>query len=119
ERVGGTESIEVDVRVVAATNRPLQQLVRQGKFREDLYYRLNVVKIELPPLRHRQEDIPLLSAHFTQKYARPGHPPCQITPEAMQALLTHNWPGNVRQLENAIERACVTAQGGQISPENL
>jgi DNA-binding NtrC family response regulator len=119
ERVGGSESIDVDVRVIAATNRPLQQLVRQSKFREDLYYRLNVVKIELPPLRQRPEDIPLLSTHFTQKYARPTAPPCQITPEAMQALLAYNWPGNVRQLENAIERACVTASNGEIRPENL
>jgi DNA-binding NtrC family response regulator len=119
ERVGGTQSIEVDVRVVAATNRSLQNMVQTGKFREDLYYRLNVVKIDLPPLRQRQEDIPLLSMHFAQKYSRAGQNPCQIAPEAMEALLGFSWPGNVRQLENAIERACVTARDGVIRPENL
>ncbi|HJT76918.1 MAG TPA: sigma-54 dependent transcriptional regulator, partial [Gemmataceae bacterium] len=87
ERVGGTESIEVDVRVIAATNRSLQKLVQQGKFREDLFYRLNVVKIELPALRDRPEDIPLLAMHFTQKYARPGEAPKHIAPQAMELLL--------------------------------
>jgi DNA-binding NtrC family response regulator len=119
ERVGGTQSIEVDLRVIAATNRPLQNLVQTGKFREDLFYRLNVVKIDLPPLRQRQEDIPLLSTHFAQKYTRLGQNPCQVAPEAMEALLAYHWPGNVRQLENAIERACVTARDGVIRPENL
>ena len=87
ERVGGTEPIEVDVRVIAATHRSLEQLVKEGKFREDLYYRLNVVRIELPPLRERPEDIPLLATHFAQKYARPGEPPRPISPEAMEVLL--------------------------------
>jgi DNA-binding NtrC family response regulator len=119
ERVGGTESIEVDVRVIAATNRPLQRLVRQGRFREDLYYRLNVVKIELPPLRDRPEDIPLLAQHFTDKYKRPGEAPRQLSPQAMEILLQCRWSGNVRQLENAIERACVTARDGVIRPEDL
>jgi DNA-binding NtrC family response regulator len=119
ERVGGTESIEVDVRVIAATNRPLQRLVRQGRFREDLYYRLNVVKIELPPLRDRPEDIPLLAQHFTDKYVRPGETPRQLSPQAMEILLQCRWSGNVRQLENAIERACVTARDGVIRPEDL
>jgi DNA-binding NtrC family response regulator len=119
ERVGSSQSIDVDLRIIAATNRSLQQLVQTGKFREDLFYRLNVVKIDLPPLRHRQEDIPLLSTHFTQKYARAGQNPCQISPEAMEALLRYHWPGNIRQLENAIERACVTAQNNVIRPENL
>src|SRR5207249_4440402 len=86
ERVGGSESIEVDVRIIAATNRPLQRLVKQGKFREDLFYRLHVVKIDLPPLRQRPEDILLLATHFTQKYARPGQPPKQISPEAMELM---------------------------------
>jgi DNA-binding NtrC family response regulator len=119
ERVGGTESIEVDVRVIAATNRSLQKLVRQGTFREDLYYRLNVVKIDLPALRDRPEDIPLLAAHFTEKYSRPGEAPKQIGPQAMDALLHYRWQGNIRELENAIERACVTARENIIYPENL
>jgi DNA-binding NtrC family response regulator len=119
ERVGGTESIEVDVRVIAATNRSLQKLVRQGTFREDLYYRLNVVKIDLPALRDRPEDIPLLATHFAEKYTRPGEPPKQIGPQAMDVLLHYRWPGNIRELENAIERACVTAHENIIYPENL
>jgi DNA-binding NtrC family response regulator len=119
ERVGGTESIEVDVRVIAATNRSLQRLVKQGTFREDLYYRLNVVKIDLPPLRERQEDIPLLATHFVQKYTRQGEGPKPLAPEAMEVLLNYRWPGNIRELENAIERACVTARGPAILPENL
>jgi DNA-binding NtrC family response regulator len=119
ERVGGTESIEVDVRVIAATNRSLQKLVKQGTFREDLFYRLNVVKIDLPALRDRAEDIPLLAAHFAEKYAPAGEPPKQLAPQAMEALLNYRWPGNIRELENAIERACVTARDGIIRPENL
>jgi transcriptional regulator with GAF, ATPase, and Fis domain len=119
ERVGGGASIEVDVRVIAATNRSLQGLVKQGKFREDLYYRLNVVKIDLPPLRARSEDIPLLATHFAEKYAPPGETPKQIAPRAMEILLNYVWPGNIRQLENAIERACVTSRDNKIQPENL
>jgi DNA-binding NtrC family response regulator len=120
ERVGGTDSIEVDVRVIGATNRSLQRLVKEGKFREDLFYRLNVIKIDLPPLRERLEDIPLLATYFAEKYSRPGQAsPCVVTPEAMERLLAYSWPGNVRQLENALERACVTARDGQIYPENL
>ncbi len=119
ERVGGQETIPVDVRVIAATNRPLHRLVKQGKFREDLYYRLNVVKIDLPPLRERMEDIPLLATHFTRKYARPGEPPKQIAPQAMEVLLNHRWPGNVRELENVIERASVTSHGSTIEVDNL
>jgi DNA-binding NtrC family response regulator len=119
ERVGGSETIEVDVRVIAATNRSLQHLVKDGKFREDLYYRLNVIKIDLPPLRERLEDIPLLAMHFTEKYARSGAGSKQIAPDAMEALLRYQWPGNVRELENAIERACVTSRDDTIRPENL
>jgi DNA-binding NtrC family response regulator len=119
ERVGGTESIEVDVRVIAATNRSLQHLARDGKFREDLYYRLNVVKIDLPPLRDRAEDIPLLAMHFAEKYARQGEGPKAIDPEAMELMLAYRWPGNIRELENAIERACVTSSDSVIRPENL
>jgi transcriptional regulator with GAF, ATPase, and Fis domain len=119
ERVGGTQSIEVDVRVIAATNRSLQKLVKDGKFREDLYYRLNVVRIDLPPLRERPEDIPLLATHFAAKYARPGEQAKHLDPEAMELLLRYDWPGNIRQLENAIERASVTSRDGVIRAENL
>jgi DNA-binding NtrC family response regulator len=119
ERVGGSQSVEVDVRVVAATNRDLLRLAREGKFREDLYYRLNVVKIDLPPLHERPEDIALLAEHFVQKFSRPGISPKQVAPEAMEALLQHRWPGNIRELENAIERACVTSRDDVIRPENL
>jgi DNA-binding NtrC family response regulator len=119
ERVGGTESIEIDVRVIAATNRSLLKLVKQGTFRKDLYYRLNVVKIDVPPLRDRPEDIPLLATHFAAKYARPGEAPKQIAPQAMEVLLNYRWPGNVRELENAIERACVTSRDQVLHLENL
>src|SRR5438270_13189891 len=95
ERIGGSKPIQVDVRVIAATNRSLQKLVQEGKFREDLYYRLNVIKIELPPLRERREDIPLLAAYFAEKYARPGEPPKQIPPKAMDVLMNYSWPGNI------------------------
>src|SRR5205823_35548 len=119
ERVGGTESVEVDVRVIAATNHRLARLMKKGEFREDLYYRLNVVKIELPPLRERLEDVPLLAAHFAEKYARPGEQPKRIAPAAMEVLLNYRWPGNIRELENLIERASVTARGDSIEPEHL
>src|SRR5262249_51866443 len=119
ERVGGNEPVEVDVRVIAATHQNLEELIKNGKFREDLYYRLNVIRIELPPLRERPEDIRLLAVHFTQKFARTGHAPPEISPEAMDVLLKCPWPGNVRQLENAIERASVTARDGVIRPNNL
>jgi DNA-binding NtrC family response regulator len=119
ERVGGSESIEVDVRVIAATNQRLEKLIKKAEFREDLYYRLNVVKIELPPLRERPEDIPLLASHFAAKYARPGEPPKKVSPQAMQVLLGYRWPGNIRELENTIERASVTARGDSIEAEHL
>jgi DNA-binding NtrC family response regulator len=119
ERVGGSSAIEVDVRVIAATNRGLPRMVKQGKFREDLYYRLNVVKIDLPPLRERPEDIPLLAQHFATKHARPGTAAPNISPAAMEKLMTHTWGGNIRELENAIERACVTARDATIQPEDL
>ncbi len=118
ERVGGSDPVEVDIRVVAATHRSLEQLVKEGKFREDLFYRLNVVRIDLPPLRDRPEDVPVLAAHFCQKFGKPGAVPT-IGPEAMELLVSCDWPGNVRQLENAIERACVTARDGVIRPGNL
>lgn len=120
ERVGGTKTLHVDVRLIAATNRNLPKQIDEGKFREDLYYRLNVVPIEMPPLRERREDIPLLVAHFLFKYnAETGKKVCEIQPEAMRLLSTYSWPGNVRELENAIERAVVLARGEVITPENL
>jgi DNA-binding NtrC family response regulator len=119
ERVGGTEAIEVDVRVVAASNRSLEKEVKANKFREDLFYRLNVIRIELPPLRERTEDIPLLVTHFLTKYARPNEPPKKMAPEAMERLLAYHWPGNIRELENAVEVAAVTTVGDVIGPENL
>ncbi len=119
ERVGGNQPIDLDVRVIAATHQPVEKLVKEGKFREDLFYRLNVIRIDLPPLRDRPEDIPLLAEHFCQKYARTGQPSPTVDADAMQVLLKCPWPGNVRQLENAIERACVTARDGVISPKHL
>jgi DNA-binding NtrC family response regulator len=119
ERVGSTETLETDVRVVAATNRHLARLVRKGRFREDLFYRLNVVKIDLPPLRERPEDIPLLAEHFAAKFTRAGRNPLTVSPAAMEQLLQHSWPGNVRELENALERACVTARGDSIELADL
>ena len=107
-RLGGVETIKVDVRVVAATNIDLRRAVEEGRFREDLYYRLNVIAIQLPPLRQRKEDIPALVAHFVDKYAREnGKRVDGVTPEAMQPLLDYDWPGNVRELENVIERGVV------------
>jgi len=119
ERVGSTEPIEVDVRVIAATNRSLAKMVKQGTFREDLFYRINVVRIDLPPLRERPEDIPLLVRHFCEKYALPGEPPKEVSPAAMEILLNYAWPGNVRELENVVERACVTCREKTIGPEYL
>jgi len=119
ERVGGHESLEVDVRVVAATNKNLEQEVKENRFREDLYYRLNVIKIDLPPLRERPEDIPLLVTHFLNKYSRPGEAPKKMAPEAMERLLAYRWPGNVRELENAIERSSVTTVGDTINRDKL
>jgi DNA-binding NtrC family response regulator len=119
ERVGGTEPIEVDVRIVAATHQDMEKQVKEKKFREDLYYRLNVIPIFLPPLRDRPEDIPVLVSHFCMKFARPGQKPPALSPEALLVLQKAPWPGNVRQLENAIERACVTARDGVIRVKDL
>ncbi len=119
ERVGGSQTISVDVRVVAATNRCLRQMVRDGKFREDLYYRLNVVRIDLPPLRDRPEDIPMLAAHFTAKYCQPKQPPKMLSRACMELLLRYPWPGNIRQLENAIERACIISRGDLVQPDDM
>lgn len=119
ERVGGEQSVEVDVRIIAATNKSLKKLVNRGKFREDLYYRLNVVRIVLPSLRDRPEDIPLLATHFAGKFAAKGATPKKISPQAMEKLLNHHWPGNVRELENVMERACVTCLSDTIEPDHL
>jgi two-component system response regulator AtoC len=120
ERVGGTVLVKVDTRVIAATNKNLAHEVREGRFREDLYYRLNVISIFLPPLRDRQDDIPLLVEHFLQKHRfQVGSSPAKITPGAMQMLMEHHWPGNVRELENLIERAVVLAQGTIITEDHI
>jgi transcriptional regulator with GAF, ATPase, and Fis domain len=120
KRVGSNEARTVDVRVIAATNVDLRTRIREGKFREDLYYRLNVIAIALPALRERREDIPLLATHFLHQYAvRMGKNLTRITPEAMHELETYDWPGNVRELENAIERAVVLARGDAIDPGDL
>jgi DNA-binding NtrC family response regulator len=110
ERVGDSQTIKVDVRVIAATNSELAKMVAEGSFREDLYYRLHVIPIQLPPLRERRDDIPLLVKHFLEKFA-PGSP-MQVAQDSMRALMAYSWPGNVRQLENAIERA-VALSGGR------
>ncbi|MCI0703824.1 MAG: sigma-54 dependent transcriptional regulator [Planctomycetia bacterium] len=119
ERVGGADPIDIDVRVIAATHQEMEKLVSEGKFREDLYYRLNVVRIDLPALRERPEDIPVLVGHFCQKFARPNQKPPTVSTEAMAILTRCHWPGNVRQLENAIERACITARDGVIRAKDL
>ena len=118
--LGGVQEVQVDVRVIAATNVDLKQLVREGKFRDDLYYRLNVITVDLPPLRNRREDIPLLVDHFLKKFSEENErPPRRITPEALHPLLDYNWPGNVRELENVMERAVVLSTGPNIGRELL
>ncbi|CAN5853732.1 sigma-54 dependent transcriptional regulator [soil metagenome] len=120
ERVGGVETIQVDSRIVAASNKALDEEVKAGRFRSDLFYRLNVIRIDLPPLRDRQEDIPLLAMHFLGKLANRSTPPVtEIDHEAMQALLRYPWPGNVRELENAIKAAVALADGSVIHRDNL
>ncbi len=120
KRVGGVKDIKVDVRIIAATNRNLDELIKEGKFREDLYYRLNIIPIHIPPLRDRKEDIPPLVNRFIVKFADEGeHEVVSISNKAMRLLENHHWRGNVRELENAIERAVVLATGSRIEPENL
>jgi DNA-binding NtrC family response regulator len=117
-RLGGTQEIQVDVRIVAATNVNLQQAVKEGRFREDLFYRLNVISLELPPLRNRKEDIPLLTVHYLKFYAEEnGFPTPELTPDALRVLMEYEWPGNVRELENVIERCVVLSTGPQIGPD--
>jgi DNA-binding NtrC family response regulator len=119
-RLGSVETVKVDVRIIAATNANLTKLMEESKFREDLFYRLNVITVSLPPLRRRREDIPLLTAHFLEKYAEENKRRVkEITPEAMRILMDTNWPGNVRELENTIERAVVLCTSERIGPELL
>ncbi len=118
ERVGGSVPVHIDVRVVAATNRRLEDEVAAGNFREDLFYRLNVITIHVPALREHMEDVPLLTQHFLAKH-KYGDRTARVAPEAMARLLTHNWPGNIRELENTIQRAIVLAQGGIITAEQI
>jgi DNA-binding NtrC family response regulator len=118
--LGGVHEVQVDVRIIAATNVDLRQMVREGKFREDLFYRLNVITIDLPPLRQRKEDIPLLLEFFLRKYSDENQRQLRrITPDGLRPLLNYSWPGNVRELENVMERAVVLSSGPEIGPELL
>jgi formate hydrogenlyase transcriptional activator len=120
ERIGSTQTIRTDVRVVAATNRPLEDLVEAGQFRPDLFYRLNVFPIDLPPLRERTEDIPLLVRDFVVKYARPlGRRIESIPLEVMETLVRHPWPGNVRELQHVVHRAVILSHGGSLQLPRL
>lgn len=118
ERVGGTRTIPLNVRVIAATNRDLREQVRQGSFRQDLYYRLNVVHVEVPPLRQRRSDIPLLLGHMLKKHSG-GTIPCTVSQEAMKILVEYDWPGNVRELENTAERLLLCHDGAVITPKDV
>jgi len=118
--LGGVHEIQADVRIIAATNVDLRQLVREGKFREDLFYRLNVITIDLPPLRQRKEDIPLLVEFFLRRYSQENDRPLRrLTPEALRPLVNYSWPGNVRELENVIERAVVLSSSPEVGPDLL
>ncbi len=117
--VGATERRPIDVRIIAATNRDLDTAIRSGAFRQDLYFRLNVVQIKLPPLRERKSDIPLLVASFLEKFSEPQGPPREISEDAMRRLMAYDWPGNVRELENAIERGVAMGSGPLISVADL
>jgi DNA-binding NtrC family response regulator len=120
ERVGGSQTLKADVRVIAATNKNLEQLVREGKFRDDLYFRLNVVRITMPPLRVRKEDIPLLVRAFLRHFSKVNDKPVlDITADAMNTLLGYNWPGNIRELRTAIEHGVVMANGPKVTLRDL
>ena len=119
-RVGGRENIQIDIRLVSASNQDLEDAAKRGEFRQDLFYRLNVVPVRLPDLKDRREDIPLLVHHFLQKFAQQhGEPPRRFANEAMRVLMTHSWPGNVRELENAVEHALTMGRGEILLPEDL
>ncbi|TAJ29059.1 MAG: sigma-54-dependent Fis family transcriptional regulator, partial [Nitrospirae bacterium] len=119
-RIGGTQSVKVDVRIIAATNKNLADLLRRGEFREDMYYRINVVSIHLPALRDRREDIPLLARHFlVKRLAEEQRPPQEFSKEALEVLTKYHWPGNVRELQNVIEQASIWCRGATITPDNL
>jgi DNA-binding NtrC family response regulator len=119
-RVGGTQPMEADFRVIAATNRNLEKAIKDGIFREDLFYRLNVISINMPSLKQRKEDIPLLAEHFLRRYVQETNKSIdKISREAMDELMIYDWPGNVRELENAIERAVVVGKSRQTRPEDL
>jgi two-component system response regulator AtoC len=118
--VGGVHTIRVDVRLVVATNRDLQKEVEEGRFREDLYYRLNVVPVRLPPLRERKEDIPLLVNHFIEKFnTKLNRKTEKLSPEALNLVINYQWPGNIRELENVIERCILFSEGPEIGTEHL
>jgi two-component system response regulator AtoC len=117
-RVGASQSQKIDVRVVSATSRDLAADVAVGRFREDLYFRLNVFCLQLPPLRERVEDIPLLTEHFLERYGG-GDSNVRIESDALRCLMAHGWPGNIRELENAVERACILCEGGQVTSSCL
>ncbi len=120
ERVGGSKPLELDVRLVAATNRNLEQMVRDGKFRDDLFFRLNVVRLAMPPLRERREDIPLLLAHFIKVFSEEnGVPPLTVESGALQTLQAYAWPGNIRELRNFCENAVVLRRGGSLTEYDL
>jgi PAS domain S-box-containing protein len=120
EPLGATEPVQADVRVIAATNRNLADLVEEGEFREDLFFRLNVLKIELPPLAERREDIPLLVEHFLERLSRTrGRPAPHVSDDVLRLLLRYDFPGNIRELENAVEHAFVLCRGGEVRPEHL
>ncbi|KPJ58918.1 MAG: Fis family transcriptional regulator, partial [Deltaproteobacteria bacterium DG_8] len=120
ERVGGVKSIKVDIRVIAATHRDLEKAVKQNTFREDLYYRLNVIPVILPPLRERKSDIPLLTRHFIERFNRQKRQNIEgVSPEALKYLVRYHWPGNVRELENIIERLVILKGEGTIEQEDL
>jgi transcriptional regulator with PAS, ATPase and Fis domain len=117
--VGGTQPKEVDVRLIAATHKDLSQLVKEGAFREDLFYRINVIRIQVPPLRERPDDIPILIEHFMRKHHREGQRARSLAPDASHILLAYSWPGNIRELENEIERLLVLGSDSEVIPPEL